>query len=207
MRAPAIRRLIDGHRRFVAGERAGHTSDRQRREGLVDGQQPFAVVVGCSDSRVPPEIVFDQGLGDLFVIRVAGNIITPAVTGSVEFAVEELGTRLVVVLGHTRCGAVQAALEHMRHPSGGLSAGMQFIMQQISSALRDIPDPCSLAPAALERLAVRANIEASAGLLCGGASPVIERHMRESGLAVIGAQYFLETGEVEFLPGARPVSG
>src|SRR6185436_13322298 len=110
----ALKRLMEGNRRFVSGDRSGESLTGQaRRSELTTGQEPFAIILGCSDSRVPAELVFDQGLGDLFVIRVAGNIVASSQIGSVEFAAERFGTPLVVVLGHSQCGAVKATLEEL----------------------------------------------------------------------------------------------
>src|SRR6188472_2586157 len=116
----ALSRLREGNLRFISNTRdAGEFLSQARRFELAQSQAPFAIVLGCSDSRVPAEIVFDQGLGDLFVIRVAGNIVAPSQVGSVEFAAERFGTRLVVVLGHSKCGAILATLDELQHPSGG----------------------------------------------------------------------------------------
>ena len=177
-----------------------------RREAVAAGQEPFAVVLGCSDSRVPAEIVFDQGLGDLFVIRVAGNIVAPSLVGSVEFAAETFGTRLVVVLGHSSCGAVQATVDALERPAGGGSPNLRSIVDRIRPAvaplfeteLRHVRD-------ALVRRAVRANVRASAHHLRHG-SELLERLIARDGLLVVGAEYSLETGVVEFFDGV-PESG
>jgi carbonic anhydrase len=202
----ALAALREGNRRFASGVRSVDTLLTQaRRDDFVAGQAPFAVVLGCSDSRVPVEIVFDQGLGDLFVIRVAGNVVAPSQIGSVEFAAERFGTRLVVVLGHTRCGAVAATLEALRSPGAASSRGLQSIVDRVRPAvenllatgLRDDSD-------ALAREAVRANVRVAAAALRHG-SPVLERLAREDGLLVVGAEYALETGWVDFFDGApRP---
>jgi len=202
----ALDRLREGNRRFV--------SDAMSREGiglharrveLASGQEPFAVILGCSDSRVPVEIVFDQGLGDLFVIRVAGNIVAPSLIGSVDFAAQRFGTRLVVVLGHSRCGAVLAALEEGRpaeapgRPSDEApSRNLNSIVERVRGAIDDSPEVLA-APDPAERIrrAVRANIRASARQLRHG-SEVIERLEREDGLLVVGAKYSLESGVVDF---------
>src|SRR5581483_1481045 len=130
----ALERLREGNRRFVRG---WHTSDATpaRLAELATGQEPFAVILGCSDSRVPVEIVFDQGLGDLFVIRIAGNVVAPSGIGSVEFAAARFGTRLVVVLGHSRCGAVLATLEELRRPSENQSRNLRSIVDRVRPAL------------------------------------------------------------------------
>ena len=198
----ALARLRDGNRRFASGLGSSDgVSLRTRRAELVAGQQPFAIVLGCSDSRVPAEIVFDQGLGDLFVIRVAGNIVAESQVGSVEFAAERFGTRLVVVLGHSQCGAVLATLEELQQATENQSRNLRSIVDRIrpsveallATALRNDPD-------ALMREAVRANIRASAAHLRHG-SEVLEQLIRSNGLLVVGAEYSLETGVVEFFDG------
>ncbi len=199
----ALQRLIAGNRRFVADapQSAGFTS-AARRAQLAGGQQPFAIVLGCSDSRVPAEIVFDQGLGDLFVIRVAGNVVAPSLVGSVEFAAEQFGTRLVVVLGHSRCGAVMATLAQMEQsePASPPSANVGSIVDRIRPALLPLRGaPAEDGDAALAA-AVRANIRASADHLRHG-SAVLERLIAEDGLLVVGAEYELGTGEVQFFDG------
>ncbi len=197
----ALRRLREGNLRFIAGEnRALIRLSPDRRAELTAAQSPFAIVLGCADSRVPAEFVFDQGLGDLFVIRVAGNIVAPSLVGSVEFAAGALGTRLVVVLGHTLCGAIRATLDSLRTPSASswnLKAITERIRPAVESVLSADPDKD---PQELERLAVRANIRASADHLRHG-SEVLERLIRDHGLIVVGAEYCLETGKVEFFDG------
>ena len=175
-----------------------------RREDFVDGQAPFAVILGCADSRVPVEMVFDQGVGDLFVIRVAGNIVAPSMVGSVEFATEKFGTRLVVVLGHTRCGAVQATLEELQRPSEAQSPNLRSIVQRIQPAVEGLLDTeLRHDPPALARKAVRANVRVSAGQLRHG-SEILERLIEHDGLVVVGAEYALETGVVDFFDGVPP---
>jgi carbonic anhydrase len=133
----ALERLREGNRRFVSDlAKADGLSSRSRRAELVTGQRPFAIILGCSDSRVPAEIVFDQGLGDLFVIRVAGNIVAPSQIGSVEFAAERFGTRLVVVLGHSQCGAVLATLEELQRPRESQSRNLRSIVDRIRPSAR-----------------------------------------------------------------------
>jgi carbonic anhydrase len=195
----ALERLREGNRRFVSDAR---TSDafvsRSRRAELTDGQQPFAIILGCSDSRVPAEIVFDQGLGDLFVIRVAGNIVAPSQVGSVEFAAARFGTRLVVVLGHSRCGAILTTLEEIRRPNEKQSRNLRAIVDRVRPSVEglletdDLPDED-----ALVKRAVRANIRASVNHLRHG-SEVLEQLIHGGGLQVVGAEYSLETGEVDF---------
>jgi len=203
----ALERLREGNRRFVSDSRgSGQPTGHVRRRALVGGQQPFAIILGCSDSRVPAEIIFDQGLGDLFVIRVAGNIVAPSQVGSVEFAAERFGTRLVVVLGHSRCGAVQATLEELERPSESRSPNLRSIVDRIRPAVETLLETeLRRDPDALLRHAVRANIRAAANQLRHG-SPVLERLIQSDGLIVVGAEYSLETGAVDFFDGL-PESG
>ena len=195
----ALERLQDGNRRFVSDARSDDTlRDRTRRTEVAAGQEPFAIILGCSDSRVPAEIVFDQGLGDLFVIRVAGNIVAPSQIGSVEFAADRFGTRLVVVLGHSQCGAVVATLEELRRPSDVRATHIRSIVDRIQPAVQgllatDLADD----PDRLLHHAVRANIRASADHLRHG-SAVLEELIQTDGLLVVGADYSLETGLVDF---------
>jgi carbonic anhydrase len=195
----ALERLREGNRRFVAGE---HTIDELasgiRRMAVVSGQRPIATILGCSDSRVPVEVVFDQGFGDLFVIRVAGNIVAPSQVGSVEFAAERLGTRLVVVLGHTRCGAVTATLEDLQRPASNQSWNMNSIVSRIRPSVEGLLETeLRHDHELLIDKAVRANVRASVNQLRHG-SDVLELLIRRDGLRVVGAEYSLETGIVDF---------
>lgn len=197
--------LREGNQRFVsdASDRDSITR-RVRRLDLTAGQEPFAAVLGCSDSRVPVEIVFDQGLGDLFVIRVAGNIVAPSQIGSVEFAAEQFGTRLVVVLGHSRCGAILTTLEQLRRPPENQSRNLHSIVDLVRPAVQGLLET-DLAQDhdALVRQAVRANIRASVQHLRHG-SDIIENLIQNAGLMVVGAEYSLETGIVDFFDGLTP---
>lgn len=188
--AAALEQLKAGNARFVRGvqERGSLISQAERKE-LIGGQSPFAVILGCSDSRAPVELIFDQGLGDLFVIRIAGNIVAPSGIGSVEFAAERFGTRLVVVLGHSLCGAVQATLEAMQQPPEQISRNLQFIADRIR--------PNLMKDFTLQE-AVRANVRASVAALQHG-SAILEGLVANDGLVIVGAEYSLETGVVEFL--------
>jgi len=197
----ALNRLIAGNRRFVAERRAHGSSNQVRRDQLRESQEPFAIILGCSDSRVPAEIVFDQGLGDLFVIRVAGNIVAPSLVGSVEFAADRFGTRLVVVLGHSSCGAVQATLEELGRPTEGQSPNLHAIVERIRPSVEKLlADKPDLADEELLELAVRDNIRASAIQLRHG-SEILEQLIAEEGLLIVGAEYSLETGVVDFFDG------
>jgi carbonic anhydrase len=197
--AHALHRLREGNRRFVANVRdRGTLTDPARRLELTAGQAPFAIILGCSDSRVPAELVFDQGLGDLFVIRVAGNIVAPSQIGSVEFAAERFGTRLVVVLGHSRCGAILATLEELGRPTERQSRNLQSIVDRVRPSVEPLlGTDLARDPEALVREAVRANIRASTQQLRHG-SDVLEQLVQTDGLLVVGAEYSLETGDVEF---------
>jgi carbonic anhydrase len=203
----ALERLREGNRRFAGGASARDAlADQARRRELAAGQEPFAIILGCSDSRVPAEIVFDQGLGDLFVIRVAGNIVAPSQIGSVEFAAGRFGTRLVVVLGHSLCGAILATLEELRRPSGDQSPNLRAIVDRIRPSVEPLlATELGRDPDALVRQAVRVNIQVSADHLRHGSS-VLEQLIKEDGLLVVGAEYSLETGVVDFFDGV-PDSG
>ena len=198
----AIKRLQAGNERFVLNRgRPDTLMDQQHRRESAVGQEPFAVILGCSDSRVPIEIVFDQGFGDLFVIRVAGNIVASSQIGSVEFAAERFGTRLVVVLGHTQCGAIQATLDELRRPTENQSRNLRSIVDRIRPSVEEL-----LAPELghdddeLARHAVRANVRVSADQLRRG-SAILEERIQRDELLIVGAEYSLETGVVEFFDG------
>jgi carbonic anhydrase len=198
----ALARLREGNRRFVSGlDEPDATLDRTRRHALARGQQPFAIVLGCSDSRVPAELVFGQGFGDLFVIRVAGNIVAPSQVGSVEFAAGRFGTRLAVVLGHTQCGAITATLEELRQPTPRQSPNLRSIVDRIRPSVEPLlATSLGQRPEALVAHAVRANVRAASDQLRHG-SDVLERLIARDGLLIVGAEYCLETGVVEFFDG------
>ncbi len=193
----ALARLREGNARFVAEVQAHKAGESRRREGSV-AQEPFAIILGCSDSRVPAELVFDQGLGDLFVIRVAGNIVAPSQVGSVEFAADRYSVRLVVVLGHSNCGAILATVEQLSRPSEQRSRNMHTIVARIRPSvdmlLRNDPGTDH---AALIARAVRANIRVSTDHLRHG-SQILEELVAKNGLLIVGAEYSLETGLVDF---------
>jgi carbonic anhydrase len=195
----ALERLREGNRRFVSDVRShDNLTSEARRSSLTSGQEPFAIILGCSDSRVPAEIVFDQGLGDLFVIRVAGNIVAPSQIGSVEFAAERAGARLVVVLGHSQCGAILATLEELQQPTENHSRNLRSIVDRISPSVQALlSTDLRHNPDELVRQAVRANVRASANQLRHG-SDIVEELIQKDGLCVVGAEYSLETGIVEF---------
>ena len=195
----AVKRLRDGNQRFTSNLRAleplfSHT----RREELLSGQAPFAIILGCSDSRVPAEIVFDQGLGDLFVIRVAGNIVAPSQIGSVEFAVSQFGTRLVVVLGHSQCGAICATIDELTNKDTSSSENIRAIVERVKPSIQGLmATDLKNDRAALEKEAVRANVRASVNQLQHG-STIIENLVETDSLMIVGAEYSLETGVVDF---------
>jgi carbonic anhydrase len=198
----ALERLREGNRRFVSDVPGSAALVTQtRRSELAEGQEPFAIILGCSDSRVPAEIVFDQGLGDLFVIRVAGNIVASSQIGSVEFAAERFGTPLVVVLGHSRCGAVLATLEELVRPREKQSRNLRSIVDRIRPSVEGLlATELSHDSEALLRHAVRANIRASANHVRHG-SEVLEELIQKGRVLIVGAEYSLETGVVDFFDG------
>ncbi len=198
----ALDLLREGNLRFAASVGGSDTFlSHTRRAELTMKQQPIAIILGCSDARVPAEIVFDQGLGDLFVIRVAGNIVAPSQVGSVEFAAERFGTRLVVVLGHTQCGAILATLEELQRPTEHQSPNLRSIVDRVRPSVAGLLETDLRHDLdALVRQAVRGNIRASANHLRHG-SQVLEQLIQDKGLLVVGAEYSLETGVVEFFDG------
>jgi carbonic anhydrase len=198
----ALDRLQEGNRRFVSGVRSIEVlANQTKRNELAAGQAPFAIILGCSDSRVPAEIVFDQGLGDLFVIRVAGNIVASSQIGSVEFAAEKFGTPLVVVLGHSRCGAVQATLDELTQPKEKQSPNLRSIVDRIRPSVEALlATEIRHDSEELVRLAVRTNVRVSANQLRNG-SKILEQQIERNGLLVVGAEYSLETGAVDFFDG------
>lgn len=193
----ALERLREGNRRFTAAAQAGKGADGLTRNlDLPQEQRPFAIILGCSDARVPAELVFDQGPGDLFVIRVAGNIVAPSQLGSIEFAAQQFGTRLVVVLGHTRCGAVQATIDALRSPQAEASKNLRSIVSFIRPGIEPL-----LAEGgddeALMSSAIRANVRTSVDGIAAG-SEILTDLIRNDGLIVVGAEYAIETGTVDF---------
>ena len=194
----ALIQLQEGNQRFVEGKSTRSTNYTQRRNELVDGQTPFAIILGCSDSRVPTEIVFDQGLGDLFVIRIAGNIVAPSQIGSIEFAVETFQTPLVVVLGHTHCGAVAATLNQIRQPQASRSQHLRSIVECIRPAVEPLSEiRTNLAYERLLERAIRSNVRMSVNQLQRGSS-FLEKMYDSGSLWIVGAEYSLESGEVDF---------
>jgi carbonic anhydrase len=197
----ALDRLREGNRRFAANMMSENSRLTTRPAEVAGGQEPFAIILGCSDSRVPAEIVFDQGLGDLFVIRVAGNVVAPSQIGSVEFAATKFGTRLVVVLGHSHCGAIEETMLQLQEPTENRSRNLRsivdFIRPSIESLLaQGLGDDRD----AVIAQAVRANVRTSAEHMRHG-SQILEELERDEGLVIVGAEYSLETGLVDFFDG------
>ncbi len=197
----SLKRLREGNSRFVSDSSIFNKtiSHKSRRHSLTEIQDPFAIILGCSDSRAPAEIVFDQGIGDLFVIRVAGNIVAPSQIGSIEFAVEKFGTRLVVVMGHSKCGAILATLEELRGPSEDQSKNLRSIVDRIRPSLTSLLET-DQGPDILLQQAVRANIHSSVNQLQHG-SEILEQLVKKNKLLILGAEYSLDTGIVDFFGG------
>jgi len=195
----ALEQLRAGNSRFVSGGQLMESlANPARRKELTTGQEPFAVILGCSDSRVPVEIIFDFSLGHLFVIRVAGNVVAPSQIGSIEFAAEQFGTRLVVVMGHDDCGAVSTTIGELKRPTESRSPNLSAIVDRIRPAVEPLmATETEMKDAALLDQAIRANIRASVNHLRHG-SEILETLVRDEGLLVVGAEYSLETGTVEF---------
>ena len=196
----SLEKLRRGNARFVANEQKRNI-DSAERAALAAGQEPFAVVLGCSDSRVPTEIVFDQGLGDLFVIRVAGNVAAPSLIGSIEFATQKFGSQLVVVLGHTQCGAVDATIEAMQRPGDAASANLAAIVDRVRPAVESLlKSGADLDGDSLAGAAVRRNVSHSVEAICNS-SEILSNLIADGKLLVVGAEYSLETGIVDFFDG------
>lgn len=198
----ALHRLVDGNRRF---RESCPTSGARAWSGQLatENQRPFAIILGCSDSRTPVEILFDEGFGDLFVVRIAGNIVAPSVVGSIEFAASQLGSRLVVVMGHTGCGAIAATVKAIETGLGPESKNIRSIVDRIAPHIEGLVRPGNRD--GIIREAVRANVRASADHLRHG-SRLIEELVVAGRVAVVGAEYELETGTVNFLDSVPRVS-
>jgi carbonic anhydrase len=185
----ALQKLIEGNKRFTLSKQSHPNQSKERRQELVKGQKPFAVIVGCSDSRIPPEIIFDQGLGDLFVIRVAGNIVDDVALGSIEYAVGHLGTQLIVVLGHSKCGAVTATVQ-----GGAVHGHVENIVQAIKPAI----DVAKDLPGNLTDNTIKANARLVASRI-QSSQPILAEMVRLDKIAVVSAYYDIENGEVHIL--------
>lgn len=195
----ALLKLRDGNRRFVAGDiDAASMASHAHQAGMSGTQAPFAIVLACSDSRVPVELVFDQGFGDLFVIRVAGNVVAPSQIGSIEFAASQFGTNLVVVLGHSNCGAVIATLKELSRKQTHRSPNLRAIVDRVRPAIEPVLSAhLDSDDETLTGAAVRANIHASVEKLSHG-SRILEQLISDGELSIVGAEYSIETGKVEF---------
>ena len=194
----SFKRLQEGNKRFVAGIRGNEKSYIKSTPKYKNQQNPFAIILGCSDSRVPAEIVFDQGIGDLFVIRVAGNILAPSQLGSIEFAVKNFGTQLIIVLGHSSCGAVSATLDEIQNPTTQSHSNIFSIVDRIRTAVEPLVNTkLKNDEEELLRAAIRANILASTKQLRHD-SILLESYMKQNKLRVVGAEYSISTGEVDF---------
>jgi carbonic anhydrase len=192
----ALARLSEGNKRFLAGQRGQDAQEtRLRRAQVANDQDPFAIILGCSDSRVPAEMVFDQGLGDLFVIRVAGNIVAPSQIGSIEFAAAKFNTHLVVVLGHTQCGAILATIDELQQDTDEQSPNLRSIVDRVRPAVEPL---LANDDDDIVGKAVRANVKASVNNLKHG-SEILEDLIDLGTLSIVGAEYSLKTGRVEFL--------
>jgi len=195
----AFERLREGNRRFVSDEVSEETlASRDHRAGAAEPQNPFAIILACSDSRVPTELIFDQGIGDLFVIRVAGNIVAPSQIGSIEYAAKQFGTPLVVVLGHSNCGAIIATLQELALTESHRSPNLRAIVDRIRPAVEPvIGDQLDVNDAATVTRCVRANVRASVEQLQHG-SLILENLIDANELQIVGAEYSIETGIIEF---------
>jgi carbonic anhydrase len=195
----ALERLRDGNRRFISDEVSEEVSAiRKHRAGAAAPQSPFAIILACSDSRVPTELIFDQGIGDLFVIRVAGNIVAPSQIGSIEYAAKQFGTRLVIVLGHSNCGAIIATLRELALKESHRSPNLRAIVDRIRPALDSVLEEYYDAEdEAVVASCVRANIQASVDGLQHG-SLILEKLIEAKELNIIGAEYSIETGYIDF---------
>jgi carbonic anhydrase len=185
----AMKELVEGNKRFVAGKQKFPNTNAKRRTEVAKGQHPFAIIVGCSDSRVPPEVLFDRGLGDLFIIRTAGNVVDDVAIGSIEYAAEHLGVQLLVVLGHSKCGAVDATMK------GGEAPGhIGSIVQKIKLAV----DKVKGKPGDAWMNCVQANVEKIVEEL-KGSKPILHELEEEGKLHVVGAIYCVDSGGVLFM--------
>jgi carbonic anhydrase len=196
----ALQRLVRGNQRFLSGEGGRDLNlEHARRVQLVEEQAPFAVVLGCSDSRAPLELIFDQGLGDLFVIRVAGNLVSPSQIGSVEFATGNFGTPLVVVMGHSQCGAVAATVDHLLQGGEAPTPHLGFIVDRITPAVKTVQEANpGLGRDELIAQSTRENVRQTVAALSNG-SELLKSQLQKGLLTIVGAEYSLATGRVEFL--------
>jgi len=190
----SLNKLLDGNKRFVSGGLATKDLGENRRQELTKGQHPFATVISCSDSRVAPELIFDQGLGDIFIIRVAGNVVEPTTLGSIEYGVEHLHTPLLIILGHENCGAVTAALGAEGEPEGNIGAILKKIMPAVNAAKKEKKGPEDTL-----NIAIKENVRNTYAAVMK--SEVIAELVHEGKLKIVGAEYYLGTGKVEIFEG------
>ncbi len=195
----ALERLREGNRRFVSDEVSEETlASREHRAGAAIPQKPFAIILACSDSRVPTELIFDRGIGDLFVIRVAGNVVAPSQIGSIEYAAKQFNTKLVVVLGHSNCGAVIATMQELALKESHRSPNLRAIVDRVRPALEPIlSDGFDVDDETVISSCVRANIQASVEQLQHG-SLILEELIESGDLKIVGAEYSIETGNIKF---------
>lgn len=193
----SLTKLIDGNKRFMSGEVVKKDIGESRRHELANGQQPFAMVLSCADSRVAPEIIFDQGLGDIFVVRVAGNVLEPTTLGSIEYGVEHLHTPLLVILGHESCGAVKATLEAKGKPEGNIGAILKKIMPAVNTARKAKKNTSETL-----NIAIQENVKNTCKDVMK--SKIIRDHVHEGKLKIIGAEYYLGTGKFELIDLGSP---
>ena len=192
----ALKNLMDGNRRFVEQQMTGiRVCDVSAREKLAKGQKPYAIILSCSDSRVPPELIFDEGLGEIFVVRVAGNIPDPIVLGSIEYAVEHLGSPLIMVLGHERCGAVTAAVDAKGKPEGNIGAIIKTIAPAVKQAKTEYKGN---EKAELVETTINDNIKLVASNI-PKLSSVLSRLVKEGKVKIVGAKYDLDDGKVTLM--------
>lgn len=190
----AVQKLLDGNARFVSGNVEHPNQSAERRAEVVSGQHPFAIVVGCSDSRVPPEIIFDQGIGDIFVVRTAGQVMDDAALGSIEYGAEHLGIPLVVVLGHDSCGAVKATVEGGEAP-GHIASLVEAIQPAVDEAAKGMSETN-------EEELLNASIDINVKNIVEQletSEPILSELVEEGELTIVGARYHLDSGEVEIL--------
>jgi carbonic anhydrase len=195
----ALTKLMDGNKRFMSGELVKKDIGESRRQELTKGQKPFATVLSCSDSRVPPEIIFDQGLGDIFAVRDAGNVVDPLALGSIEYGVEHLHTPLLVILGHESCGAVKAAMETKGKPEGNIGAILKKIMPAVETARKAKKDPNETL-----NIAIQENVKNTYKDVMK--SKIVRKLVHEGKLKVIGAEYYLGTGKFELIDLSSPAA-
>ena len=189
----AMQKLMDGNKRFVSGTLAQKDLGAKKREELAKGQKPFATVLTCSDSRVPPELLFDQGLGDIFVVRVAGNVVDPIALGSIEYAAEHLGSPLVLILGHSKCGAVKATLESKGKPEGNIGAIVKKIMPAVDAAKKKGGTQDEILETAIKENVKNVYADVMKN------SKIIPHLVEEGKLMIVAGEYDITTGKIEMI--------